>query len=122
MQSNSNKPDGLTIFLDLDGTVIVHNYSPEIDVDQPLDTRLVSLAQFLNSQKFPYQLVLTTSRSHHHAQLVLPILEKYGIRVHSILHSLPTGTRILINDSNDQSSKALAINLERNSDTRISFA
>ena len=115
--TNANKPIGKTVFLDLDGTVVEHNYNPDAIPDTPLMRRIESLVTFLASQEQPCTLVITTGRSESHARQAVKLLREHNVYPDILLHSLPVGKRILINDSKDGSATAEAICVERNQDT-----
>jgi len=114
--TNTNKPGGMTIFLDLDGTVVHHNYDPDSVPDQPLVRCIRDLALFISRQQHPCVLIITTGRSSAHAYQSIRLLHSYKIFPDLIIHSLPVGQRILINDSNSDAITARALCVARNQD------
>ena len=119
---NVNKPKGITIFLDIDGSMLLHNYDPDRIPETPLELRIISLAEFIKSQTGACSVIITTSRSESHAKLAALSLQKYGIYPNAILHSLPSGPRFLLNDSKSDLPTAFAICLPRDVDDRIMFS
>jgi hydroxymethylpyrimidine pyrophosphatase-like HAD family hydrolase len=110
---NINKPDKDTLFLDIDGTLVAHNYSPE----EQEDVILPGVRGFLDANRDKV-VVIVTGRSPQEAQKALDTLSREGCylgNVKYILSDMPTGTRILINDTNEiENPKAVSINLLRN--------
>jgi hydroxymethylpyrimidine pyrophosphatase-like HAD family hydrolase len=110
---NINKPNNDTLILDLDGTLVVHNYNPE----EQEDVVLPGVRGFLNANKDKV-VVIITGRSPQEAQRALEALSQGGCylgNIKYILTDMPTGTRILINDTKEiENPKAVSINLLRN--------
>jgi predicted mannosyl-3-phosphoglycerate phosphatase (HAD superfamily) len=99
-----------TIFLDIDGTLVYHNY----DVDEVPDSFIPSSLGWLKEKyREGYKIILTTSRTSLMALKVRIMLESEGIESIAICE-LGTGERILVNDSKDGVKKAVAINVPRN--------
>jgi len=113
MGKNINKPEGKTIFIDVDGVVVKHNYHPEEFPDE----FLLNTISFLKDCYIQgYKIVLTTSRCF---EQTFPVIDKlrdyYGIYIWSFICDLPTGERIVINDHEaGKRNKAIAINPIRN--------
>ena len=100
-----------TVFVDLDGCLVWHQYDPESIPDVSID----SLIAFIQSNRSRLYVIVTTSRSLSHANLALEVLSKKGFIPDGVIHSLPTGKRIVINDHKEgESNKSVAINLVRN--------
>ena len=98
-----------TYFIDLDGTVVIHNYDPDHEQDIIIPESLEVLKKISGEY-----LVMTTSRKEEHLEKILDTLLSEGIVFDEIIHSLPTGKRIIINDyKNGNPFKAWAINVER---------
>lgn len=109
MTLNIKDDDREVIFIDLDGTLVIHNYDPE-HIDEKLIKKTV---EFLDEHKDAY-IVLTTSRSLENVQKAIEYLYNEGIHFDDMIYDLPTGKRILVNDHKKGSEdKAFAINLER---------
>jgi len=109
---NINKPDKDTLILDIDGTLVVHNYNPE----EQEDVVLPGARGFLNANRDKV-VVLVTGRSPQEAQKALDALSREGCylgNVKYILTDMPTGTRILVNDTKEKENpKAVAVSLLR---------
>lgn len=102
--------DRKAFFIDLDGTLVFHNYDPE-NID---DEYLPGVIDYLFSIKDQY-LVLTTARSYTHTYKILDELsETFGIHFSKVLCDLPIGERYLINDYKGTTIKAFSINVKRN--------
>jgi hypothetical protein len=82
------------IFLDVDGTLVIHNYDPE----NKADVFIYSTLEFLDLHRDKL-LVLTTSRKEEHVLPVVDTMSCMGFKVDRIIHSLPTGKRIIVNDN-----------------------
>ena len=110
---NDNKRKNPTIFVDLDGTLVIQNYEPDIQEDVVIERTFNFL---LERQKCDgAELVITTARTHAHCTKVKDILEARGLNIAHVLCDLSAGERILINDrSKDGDLKAFAINPVRN--------
>lgn len=110
MPDNITSDNRETIFLDVDGVLVKHNYHPETQEEEFID----SVFKFLEDHKDSF-IVLTTSRIPAHLGRVLGEFYRRLKRVPDrVIHSLPTGKRILINDyKNGQEYKSIAINLIR---------
>jgi hydroxymethylpyrimidine pyrophosphatase-like HAD family hydrolase len=110
---NINKPTNDTLFLDIDGTLVVHNYNPE----EQEDVVLPGVRGFLDANRDKV-VVIVTGRSWQDTQKALSALLREGCyleNVKYILTDMPTGTRILINDTKEiKKPKAVSINLLRN--------
>jgi haloacid dehalogenase-like hydrolase len=109
--SSSKRP---TVFLDLDGTLVFHNYETGINQDKLLPGTLEALAA-LRSEN--YYIVLTTGRTEQQCLSFLNEMEKtHGFKFDRLVFDLPTGIRVLVNDRETDSlqDKAIAINVTRN--------
>lgn len=101
-----------TLFVDLDGSLIIHNYSPE-EID---DIIIESIFNYIKrEQQNGAYLILTTARKPEHCTKILSTLEKRGLVFNHHIFNLPAGKRYLINDRKPNTEKkAIAINLIRN--------
>ncbi len=101
-----------TLFIDLDGTLVYHNYRPLEEADRILPGVLDFLTE---ARAKGYFVVLTTNRSQEKAQGALDLLKNsIQFNFDRALYDLPVGIRVLINDNKDQEVRALAMPLERN--------
>lgn len=101
-----------TLFIDLDGTLVFHNYHPREVEDQFLPGALDFLekARALNNY-----CVLTTNRSEENSRAVISALRNLiGFSFDREIYELPVGIRVLINDNKNDEVRAIAIPLERN--------
>jgi hydroxymethylpyrimidine pyrophosphatase-like HAD family hydrolase len=106
---NINDDSRDVIFIDLDGTLVKHNYNPS----QYPENYLSGTLQYLIKNK-DKAIILTTSRRYAHIKKIIDFLTINGILIHNVLCDLPTGKRILINDhKSDSEEKAIAINVIR---------
>lgn len=99
-----------TWFLDLDGTLLVHN-----GYLQQADQLLPGAALFL--QQIPDQdcIVITSARPEEYRQATAQFLRDQGVRWDLMLLGLPTGQRILVNDIKPWGEiTAVACNVVRN--------
>lgn len=101
-----------TLFIDLDGTLVHHNYTP-FEVD---DVFLPGAIAFLQeAKKSDCYCVLTTNRSHLAAEKTLHRLRsEFDFEFDRTLFDLPVGIRVLINDTKDTEVRAIAIPVQRN--------
>lgn len=98
-----------TWIFDIDGTLLIHNgYLSGEDI--PIDSSL----NFIRKLPTEDHIILLTSRSEKYRTCTEEYLKKIGIRFDAIIFGLPTGERILINDSKPSGLKtAYAICVER---------
>lgn len=102
-----------SIFVDLDGTIVIHNYNPE-EIE---DIFIPDVVEYLKEEiKSGSILILTTARPPEHCIKIIEKLKSLGITFEHCVFNLSTGKRILINDKKqiDGEDKALAINVLRN--------
>ena len=95
---------GHTWFVDLDGTILKHNGY----ILDKKDTLLKGVKKFFSQIPKKDKIILTTSRKKKY-------LQKTKIRYNQIIHNLPYGERILINDIKPKKKlkTSLSINLKR---------
>lgn len=101
-----------TYFLDMDGTLVKHNYTP-LEVQ---DEYLPGTIEFLTKlKKANCYCVLTTGRSEEECKYILnKFKEDIGFIFDKALYLLPVGVRVLVNDNKyPYQNKAVAICLER---------
>lgn len=111
METNTGKLAKETIFVDLDGTLILFNLEPE----RVTDRIIMSTMKYLIKKKAEgHCIVCTTARSYKHTMMAIV---NAGIPLDffdHILYDLPMGKRILINDTKDiNTPSADAMVLER---------
>ena len=113
MGKNNLKRKVKTIFLDIDGTLVHHNYDPEV-ID---DIFIESVLNWLKLEFFEHksEIILTTARSHNHCIKIVESLLNQNIHIKHLITDLSAGHRILINDKKySDIDTAFAINLDRN--------
>lgn len=100
-----------TWFIDVDGTLVVHNYKPE----EYNDVFLPGAVEKLQELQERAVIILTTSRTSFHMDDILSQLRSMMIRIDGVICNLPTGKRVLVNDNKPATpEKAEAVCLERN--------
>ncbi len=106
-----------TWFIDLDGTVLIHNSNVAKNEDQVISKSL----DFLRNIEDDY-IVFTTSRSRKHKKKTESFLKLNNIKFDFIIYDLPYGERILVNDNKSSGlTTAYAIALERNAGIYLSL-
>jgi hydroxymethylpyrimidine pyrophosphatase-like HAD family hydrolase len=99
-----------TWFIDLDGTVLDHNAHLRDG-----DRLLPGVIEFWSTIPAHDYIVITTGRSDQYRKSTLALLQKNGLRYNFALFNLPTGERIIINDTKPAGLKtAIAWNVVRN--------
>lgn len=100
-----------TIFVDWDGTIVKHNYTPETTPDEFLPGAVEMLKAW---KEAGHMVVVTTARKR-----TLEVTELAG-KLHEVLphclfiYGCTTGPRVLINDRSPEGmTKAFAINVDR---------
>ncbi len=97
-------------FIDLDGTVLVHNKDVSKFDDQVIEKSL----EFLSSIREDF-IVFTTSRESKYKNKTEDFLEKNNIKYDVIIYDLPYGERLIINDNKPSGLvTAYSISVERN--------
>jgi len=98
-----------TWLIDIDGTLFRHNGHLS-----GKDDLLPGALEFIRSIALSDHIVLLTARGPEHEELTHQSLQSAGIRYDKILFGLPSGERILINDTKPSGLQtAHAVNLER---------
>ncbi len=108
--TNTGKLDQETIFVDLDGTLVLFNLEPETVSDRLIKKTMSYLIQ---KKAEGHWIVCTTARNEYHTYLAM---KNAGIPLdffNKIVCDLPMGKRTLINDSKDGKLTAIGINLMR---------
>ena len=100
-----------TWFIDLDGTILKHNGY----IIDKRDTLLKGVKKFFNQIPKKDRIIITTSRKSNFLKKTKLILKKNRIKYDQIIHSLPYGERILINDIKPKGrlKTSICINLKR---------
>ena len=100
-----------TWLIDLDGTIVKHNYY----LSKNKDFLLKGARSFLKKIPKNDVIIFLTSRKKKFKKLTINFLLKNKIRYNSIIFDLPFGERILINDIKPKKrlKTAISINLKR---------
>ena len=100
-----------TWFIDLDGTILKHNGH----ILEKKDTLLKGVKKFFKQIPKNDKIVITTSRKKNYLKKTKIFLKKNKIRYNHIIHNLPYGERILINDIKPKNKlkTSISINLTR---------
>jgi len=117
--STSNTPSGISLTLsplphlwliDIDGTIVTHN--GHICGQENL---LPGVKEFWESIPIIDTIILLTARDVAYTKHTIDLLIKYQLRFDQVISDLPTGERILINDSKVSGLQtAIALNISRN--------
>jgi histidinol phosphatase-like enzyme len=100
-----------TIFIDLDGCLVKHNYYPLLQEEEYLDGSIEKLLEWRDKG---YYIILTTGRTFYGCKNVFTDLKKFDFTFDQILCELPPTKRILINDNKFEGvDKAQAICITR---------
>ena len=111
--------NGKTYFLDVDGTLVKHLNTVELDdmlkEDAHKDEELLPGVLDLWQRIMPEDCVIvTTARNERHRKITENIFKRHNLRFDLMIMDLPWGPRILINDTPDIFwKKAVAINVKR---------
>jgi hypothetical protein len=108
--TNTGKIDKETIFVDLDGTLVLFNLDPENVSDRIIPDVFYYLVR---KKAEGHWIVCTTARNEYHTHLAI---KNAGIPLdffNRIICDLPMGKRTLINDKKTNDDTAIAINLIR---------
>ena len=98
-----------TWLIDVDGNILRHNGHLSGG-----DELLPGVVEFWAQIPAGDTIVLLSARAHDHQAATLHFLDKQGLRYDHAVFGLPTGERILINDSKPSGlPTALAVNLAR---------
>lgn len=105
------KPKTPTIFLDVDGTIVKHNYTPEHNGDIFLPGAPEKMNEW---SERGFTIIFTTARTPEESYLVRKTIETCLGKEFRWIYNLGTGPRYLINDHDGDIAKAMAINVKRN--------
>lgn len=109
-----DKNNNYTLFIDLDGTLIKHNYYPETVKDVLISDVYEGM---LDWKKQGAMIIATTARTPEHVTCMLHALPELKDLIDIFVYNLPTGPRMIINDveviDGKWSPKAMAFNVER---------
>lgn len=105
----------ITIFCDIDGTLVTHR-KPTEQHSNKLKLLDGTLEKILEWDKLGYTIILTTGRKESLRKITEDQLLEVGIIYDQLIMGIGGGIRYLINDRKPQGNKdyAIAINLERN--------
>jgi hypothetical protein len=99
-----------TWFIDLDGTLVVHN-----GYKNGGDVLLDGVKEFFENLPKEDFVIITTSRDVNFKIQTVDFLKKNNIRFNDIIFGLPTGERVLINDKKpDGTITSFSLNINRN--------
>jgi hypothetical protein len=103
---------GKTWFIDLDGTLLIHNgYLKNGDSLTP--NSLTFINEVISQKDY---IIITTGRDEYYREETIKFLNNNGIRFNHIIFGLPTGPRIVVNDTKPDGTKtAYAISVVRDS-------
>lgn len=115
----SKTDSGRVWFLDLDGTIFVHNKYLSLEKDE-LDELLPGALEFFSRVNNNDKIIIVSSRSDNFKEITIRSLKHYDIRYDYLLFNMPKGPRILINDRKPDGTKtSYALNLTRNSPLNV---
>jgi uncharacterized HAD superfamily protein len=107
----------ITIFCDIDGTLVVHSKPTNAATPTHKLTLLEgTIEKLLEWDKLGHRIILTTGRKESLRRVTELQLEKAGIIYDQLIMGIGGGKRYIINDRklNTTEDYAIAINLERN--------
>ena len=111
---------GKSYFIDIDGTIVTHLSNYEIDLIMSKTENFTELllpgVQKLWEQFTPNdKIIITTARAERHRKMTEKIFKDYQLHYDLLIMDLPSGPRVLINDTPDALfQKAIALNVQRN--------
>ena len=106
-----------TWFIDLDGTVLIHNDNVNEKDDQVIQKSI----EFLKTIENDY-IVFTTSRKIKHKKKTEQFLKDNKIKYDKVIYNLPYGERIVINDNKTSGLiTAYALPLTRNDGIEVNL-
>lgn len=105
-----------TIFLDIDGTLVLHSENLSKQITKPLTLIDGTLEKLLEWDRKGYNIILTTGRRESHRVQTEKQLTELGIFYDMLIMGIGGGDRVVINDrkKNKQENTAFAINIDRN--------
>ena len=129
MSVQSASEIGRTYFIDVDGTLVPHLSNVELDgiiesenynFDSKRETLLPGVKELWATFKEQDTIIITTARRESHREMTENIFRNNGLRYDKLIMDLPSGPRIVINDTTDSLyQKAIGINVMRNSGFRV---
>jgi hydroxymethylpyrimidine pyrophosphatase-like HAD family hydrolase len=104
-----------TIFIDIDGTIILHTGSLSGQLDE-IDLLPGTIEKFNEWDRKGYNIILTTGRRESMRKKTEEQLEKLGIFYDQLIMGIGGGHRIIINDRklNSIDDTCFSINIDRN--------
>jgi hypothetical protein len=114
MESEKAKKIGKTWFIDIDGVIFEHNgYLKEM---AGIETPLPGVKALFSRIYKEDVIVLVSARDSVYKKITIKSLDSNNIRFNYLIMNLPTGPRLLINDTKPDGEKtAFSYNLPRNS-------
>ena len=110
-----NRP--ITIFCDIDGTLVKHNPPTEsCKLDYSMELLPGTLDTMLEWDRKGYNIILTTGRRESMREITQKQLSEVGIIYDQLIMGIKGGKRYLINDRkpNSKENYAVAVNIDRN--------
>lgn len=113
------KMSAKTYFIDVDGTLVKHVSNDEIDKkilnnEEFQEILLPGVHEMWNQIEKNDKIIITTARREEHRKITEKIFRSNNLRFDLMIMDLPSGIRILINDTPDLlNKKAIAINVKR---------
>lgn len=105
-----------TIFLDIDGTLVIHKKNLCRMITEPLEVIYGVHEKFLEWRAKDYYIILTTARPEGVRSSLERQLNEAGIFYDKLVMGLPVGPRVLVNDKKpDGTITAYAYSIERDS-------
>lgn len=101
----------MTIFIDLDGTLVEHNYDPQRTDDIILHGTVETLLRWRDDG---HRLVLTTARCQIDCERFIARMRHHGIVFSHVVCDITAEPRVLINDRKGTARKAFSVNIDRN--------
>lgn len=100
-----------TWFIDFDGTIVMHRGK---GANWQRDILLPNVREFFDRIGENDIVVITTARKSEEVQGIVEFMKENALSYHYILSDLPTGARVVVNDSKPSGYQtAYAINVER---------
>lgn len=107
--------DRKTIFLDIDGTILEHHDCLERMIQEPPKVLPNVISKLHEWHLKDYYIILTTARPEGIRNITEKQLLDVGIYYNQLIMNLPTGSRIVINDTKPNGTRtAWAFPVERN--------
>lgn len=105
----------ITIFIDIDGTILYHAGNIQKMLENNFPTVLPNVIEKMNEWYFRgHHIVLTTARPESYREKTVEDLQGFGLPYHQLVMGVSHGPRIVINDTKpDMKQTAFAFTVER---------